>query len=225
MRRFYSFLATALGLVIVVAGLFALVPADIADQKNAGDIETGDPGSGAGEANEESRDEAQPPVQSRTIEGRRPEGKPLQPLRRVAPREPLSKLAAPKSEPESIQQRLLPRPIAIDAGHIRIDRAMIVLPGIDAPAADARCGQGAGEWPCGTRARTALRAYLRGRSVECMAPRDFGEREETVTSSCTLAGEDIAGWIVSNGWAKAVPDGPYTDLESSARKAGRGIWK
>lgn len=230
MRRITSILVTAFGLVAIVAGLHALVPNDVRNGAEKTDVEIGGPGRGGREANppatdEEAPSEASPVKKARTVYGRRLEGEALQPLRRVAPREPLSRLAAPEREPEPIQKRLLPRPIAMDAGHIRIDRATIVLAGIEAPAADARCGEGGAAWPCGARARTALRAYLRGRSVECEAPRDFGDRKETVTSACTLAGEDIASWIVANGWAKAEAGGPYGELETRARNAGRGIWR
>ncbi|MER0238231.1 thermonuclease family protein [Fulvimarina sp. MAC8] len=230
MRQTVSTLAIAFGLVVLVAGLFALVPDDIPDETNSVDTEIDVPDNKETETSQNETDndaesELKAPAKARTVYGRRSDDDPLQPLRRVAPREPLSEIAAPENEPDPVKRRLLPRPIAIDAGHLKIDQATVVLSGIEAPAANARCGRGSGAWPCGARARTALRAYLRGRSVECIAPRDFGERNETVTSSCTLSGEDIARWIVSNGWAKALPDGPYGELEKRARNAGRGIWR
>jgi hypothetical protein len=39
-----------------------------------------------------------------------------------------------------------------------------------------------------------------------------------------LANEDVVGWLVSNGWALAAPDGPYVSQEESARAAKKGIF-
>ncbi|EAU42813.1 hypothetical protein FP2506_08226 [Fulvimarina pelagi HTCC2506] len=226
MRKAVSSLITAIGLLVLAAGLLLLVPdtppvhletvEQGADDPKDGQIET----SPTEDGNEVGT--SQPVREARTVYGRQRDE---EPLRRVAPRKPLSDLAAPENEPDPIKRRLLPRPVAVDAGRLKIGQATVVLPGIDAPDADARCDSGGRSWPCGAQARTALRAYLRGRSVECMTPSDFGERNETVTSTCTLAGEDVARWIVANGWARAMAEGPYAELENEARQAKRGLWR
>ena len=166
-------------------------------------------------------------------------------LQRIAPREegwaPSSPLVeaeasarngkAGAGKPEASTQvdqpfrpTLLPRPVALDTAHLKIGEGTIVLPGIAPLPLDAQCGSGGGAWPCGMRARTAFRAYLRSRSIRCEVPGDFVEREQTVASNCTVGGGDVGDWLVENGWAGALGDGPYAELEVKAKKAGRGIW-
>lgn len=145
---------------------------------------------------------------------------------RLPPRPPLSTPVVETDEtPKDTRQVLLPRPVAIDAAHLEIGDGTIVLTGIAPLPLDGTCGTGAGTWPCGMRARTALRGYLRSRAVRCQAPEDFGQEPETIESACTLQGHDIGEWIVRNGWAKAIAGGPYEDAETEARQKRRGIWR
>ncbi|MEP0509328.1 MAG: thermonuclease family protein, partial [Aurantimonas coralicida] len=148
------------------------------------------------------------------------------PLRRLPPRAP-DPSPQQATEPENAETRqiLLPRPIARDTAHLTIGRGTIALPGIAALPLERSCGEGANAWPCGMRARTELRNYLRSRSIRCEVPEDFGERDETITSACTLRGDDVGAWIVRNGWAEAAPGGPYQDAEAEARREKRGIWR
>ncbi len=150
---------------------------------------------------------------------------PASPLAESRPREP--KIAATKPEdagPPAIRQMLLPRPVAIDTAHLKIGEGTILLPGIEPLPLDQECGEGDETWPCGMRARTAFRAFLRSRSIRCTVPTDFVEKEQTKSSECTVGGGDIGAWLIQNGWAKAKPDGPYADREARAQKAGRGVW-
>ena len=39
-----------------------------------------------------------------------------------------------------------------------------------------------------------------------------------------LGKQDAGAWLVSNGWARAAPSGPYAQAEAEAREAGRGIF-
>ena len=148
------------------------------------------------------------------------------PLRRLPPRAP-DPSPQQAAEPENIETRqiLLPRPIARDTAHLTVGRGTIALPGIASLPLERSCGEGANAWPCGMRARTELRNYLRSRSIRCEVPEDFGERDETITSACTLRGDDVGAWIVRNGWAEAAPGGPYQDAEAEARREKRGIWR
>ncbi|MCW7543296.1 thermonuclease family protein [Aurantimonas litoralis] len=148
------------------------------------------------------------------------------PLRRLPPRAP-DPSPQQAAEPENAETRqiLLPRPIARDTAHLTIGRGTIALPGMASLPLERSCGEGANAWPCGMRARTELRNYLRSRSIRCEVPEDFGDRDETVTSACTLRGDDVGAWIVRNGWAEAAPDGPYQDAEAEARREKRGIWR
>ena len=124
----------------------------------------------------------------------------------------------------SVRQMLLPRPVALDTAHLKIGDATIDLPGIEPLPLDAECGEDAAAWPCGMRARTAFRAFLRSRSIRCAVPADFAAKQQTVASQCTVGGGDIGAWLIRNGWARAAPDGPYAEIETRARQAGRGVW-
>ncbi len=147
-------------------------------------------------------------------------------IARLPPRPPLSRPAVEAdAAPRDTRQVLLPRPVAVDAAHLKIGDGTIVLSGIAPLPLDGACGTGAGAWPCGMRARTALRGYLRSRAVRCQAPEDFGREPETIESACTLRGNDIGEWIVRNGWAKAIAGGPYEAAETEARQERRGIWR
>lgn len=147
-------------------------------------------------------------------------------IARLPPRPPLSTPAVEEDEtPKDTRQLLLPRPVAVDAAHLKIGDGTIVLSGIDPLSLDGTCGTDAGAWPCGMRARTALRGYLRSRAIRCQAPEDFGREPETIESACTLQGNDIGEWIVRNGWAKAIAGGPYENAETEARRKRHGIWR
>ena len=124
------------------------------------------------------------------------------------------------------RQVLLQRPIVEDTAHLKIGAATVVLPGIAPLPLDSECGTGTGTelWPCGMQARTALRNYLRSRSIRCLVPPDFGTKEEKIETACTVGGGDIGSWLIQNGWAKAGADGTYGEPQERAEKARRGIW-
>lgn len=57
------------------------------------------------------------------------------------------------------------------AGVIDLNGMSVVLPGIDVVSADETCTTSGGrDWPCGTAARTAFRAYVRNRALNCHLP-------------------------------------------------------
>lgn len=162
------------------------------------------------------------PVQVRPVEPALVAPPALAPdLQRIEPRASLGDLAlARPSEPE---ETLLYRPVATAAGSLKAGGHSIVLDGIvpTEPKEECRSADGS-SWPCGMIARTAFRNWLRGRAVECVV----GEppANEPVTSPCMLAGEDIALWLVENGFATAEPGGPYVEAGKEAEAAGRGIF-
>ncbi len=144
------------------------------------------------------------------------------PLERLPPRPPLSD---EKFRADTPKPQLLPRPVALDGARIAYRQGVIVLPGIEALPLDQRCGTGADAFPCGVMARTELRRFLRGRSIECDVPPEFGVRRGEANTACTVAGEDIGRWVVENGWGKATDGGPYAEAQAAARKARRGVWQ
>jgi endonuclease YncB( thermonuclease family) len=146
------------------------------------------------------------------------------PLERVAPREPLTAATKPlKREPFGPpvpQGTLLYRPVAPAAGEIEAGGYTIRLAGIKVTPADRTCSDEAGRaWPCGAMARTAFRAWLRGRAAACDVP----SRPIEITTHCSLDGEDMALWLIRNGWAES-DGGQYGDAETEAKRGKRGMF-
>jgi endonuclease YncB( thermonuclease family) len=112
-------------------------------------------------------------------------------------------------------------PIVVAAGTIKAGGRDIALADIEAPAFDERCGDGESAWPCGRMARAALRRFVRGRAIECDVPAGAGDVPESTT--CRVGGEDLAQWLVAQGWAKRGGD-RYGQEEEAAREAKLGLW-
>jgi endonuclease YncB( thermonuclease family) len=147
-------------------------------------------------------------------------------LERLPPREPLSDLSQavpPKPKPNAEWQgATLFRPVASAAGRISAQNRSVTIAGIDLVAAGETCTDQGRQWPCGARATTAFRAFLRGRAVICDIPQEAGSGEFTVR--CRLGKQDIGEWLVANGWARADADGPYAQAAEKAQKNGKGIY-
>jgi endonuclease YncB( thermonuclease family) len=151
-------------------------------------------------------------------------------LQRMEPRAPLSGLAAPgppppPPDPESLPKRwrMVHQPVATAAGILEADGMTLVLPGIDVVAINETCISPSGQsWPCGMAARTAFRAYLRGRALNCHLP--DASAENAIPAECLLQGEDPALWLISQGWARAKRDGPFGAEGQAAEAARRGVF-
>jgi endonuclease YncB( thermonuclease family) len=143
-------------------------------------------------------------------------------LVRVEPREPLSPFARPLPPPKRDNSRIY-RPIADAAGRILGSGLLVDIAGVEVVEPEESCIDTDGiEWPCGMRARTAFRGFLRGRAVTCDVPPDFEGTE--IATQCSLGKMDLGGWIVANGWGRASPGGPYEEKEQLAREAEKGIF-
>lgn len=148
-------------------------------------------------------------------------------LERAEPRAPLGDLGQPQPPgPAAGEQgwRMF-RPVATAAGRLEGDDARIAIAGIDIVEPSQNCSDGqGGQWPCGMRARTAFRAFLRGRAVEC----DLSEAEagagDVRPASCRLGERDLGAWLVENGWAMAASGGLYAEEQARAVEARRGIF-
>ncbi len=145
---------------------------------------------------------------------------------RVDPRPALSDIgqALPPKPPAPGERRatVLARPVATSAGTLEVMGYSIAVADIEPVGADETCSSGGTAWPCGMRARAAFRAWLRGRSVTCEVPSQ--PAGELVVTSCLLGKEDVATWLVENGWARAAAGGPYVALGEVAANAGKGIF-
>ncbi len=158
-------------------------------------------------------------------------------LERVAPRPPLggsalADLPKPKAAPddksgkeresEDWKGEPLLLPVASAAGEIESKGHSVTISGIDIVRPEEICTDAAGkDWACGVRARTAFRAFLRGRAVVCDAMSGNAGRN---SAQCSIGKQDIGQWLVENGWARAEAGGPYADAGEKARAAGKGIF-
>lgn len=146
-------------------------------------------------------------------------------LQREAPREPLSKLslALPPMPEMKNDWAGTPffRPLAVESAVFESGGRTIALAGVESVPLAESCDYEGTSWPCGVRARTAFRLWLRGRALVCQLP---DEEREVTTARCRLAKQDAGSWLVSNGWARAAPDGPYVQAEEKAREAKMGIF-
>lgn len=150
-------------------------------------------------------------------------------LERIDPRPPLSDLAAPQKPvppASTFQERWRPvrvfNPVATAAGEIIADGYRIVFEGLEPTAADARCSSSQGDWPCGARARTEFRQWLRGRALMCRLPPQPGA--EKVSTDCRVGADDPAQWLVANGWAEATANGALSALGEQAKSSAVGVF-
>ncbi|TIT01264.1 thermonuclease family protein [Mesorhizobium sp.] len=150
-------------------------------------------------------------------------------LERVEPRAPLSELALagppkpPKTKmPDDWNGTKLFQPVAPAAGVIEAKGYSVAVSGIDIVRQDETCTDGAKSWTCGARARTAFRAFLRGRAVVCTVPPEGGR--DLVAAECRVGNQDVGQWLIENGWARATKTGPYVEAGDKARTARKGIF-
>jgi endonuclease YncB( thermonuclease family) len=150
-------------------------------------------------------------------------------LLREAPREPLSQLglALPPPPPPEFKNpwagKPLFRPVAIESAMFESGGHTIAIAGVKSVPVEESCTHDGTSWPCGVRARAAVRLWLRSRALVCQIPE--AERDKDVMEgSCRLAKQDVGEWLVQNGWALAAPGGPYVQAGEKARAAGLGIF-
>jgi endonuclease YncB( thermonuclease family) len=150
-------------------------------------------------------------------------------LERVEPRAPLSDLALarppkpPKLKmPDDWNGTKLFQPVAPVAGVIEAKGYSVAISGIDIVRQDETCTDGGKSWTCGTRARTAFRAFLRGRAVVCTVPPEGGR--DLIAAECRVGNQDVGQWLIENGWSRAVKGGPYVEAGEKARAARKGIF-
>jgi endonuclease YncB( thermonuclease family) len=150
-------------------------------------------------------------------------------LQRAAPREPLSKLSLALPPMPELKNKWAGtpffRPLAIESAVFESMGRTIAVAGAESVPLDESCIYEGVSWPCGVRARAAFRMWLRGRALVCQLPDGDQSGEQAVTPArCRLAKQDAGAWLVSNGWARAAPDGPYVLAEEKARAEKMGIF-
>ncbi|NJR13793.1 MAG: thermonuclease family protein [Phyllobacteriaceae bacterium] len=147
------------------------------------------------------------------------------PLERIAPAKPPAPSPLAQASAEQAQQpppsyRFF-RPLVLNAGVLVAEGRSITLAGVvPVPATQLCTGADGTSWPCGMVARTALRALVRGRAVTCQMD---DQTKNNLTTQCSVAGRDIAEWLVEQGWAEAEPGSTLARLSDAAKAMGRGI--
>lgn len=148
------------------------------------------------------------------------------PLVRVEARLPV--LEQPKPDPEAEKGPLivLRRPQVVSAGILSGNGLTLRLAHVSPLAPEATCSTEDGSsWPCGARARTALRAVVRIYALTCHRLEDLGPRE--VLASCKRGDLDLGRWLVRHGWALPADEAPedFAELAEEARLAAAGQWR
>lgn len=215
----------AIAALVMIGG--AAVVMRIGGEKLAGEAavsvrsaEQGSPRSGVGKARPPDAPKPSPP--------RPPSGPSASddavPLERVEPREPLSQLSLalpPKPPTKEEGGTILYRPVATGSARFESMGRVVGVAGTESIDPGERCTFDGAEWPCGIRARTAFRYFIRGRAISCDVPPEAGT---DIVVDCWIGTQDIGAWLVANGWARAAPGGPYAEAEKQAREARRGIF-
>ncbi|BCH27285.1 thermonuclease family protein [Mesorhizobium sp. L-8-3] len=146
------------------------------------------------------------------------------PYERVEPRAPLSQLSLalpPKPPVDEDGGTILYRPVATGSARFEAMGRVVDVAGTESVDLRERCTFEGAEWPCGVRARTAFRYFIRGRAISCDVPPEAGT---DIVAGCRIGAQDVGAWLVTNGWARAAPGGPYAEAEKQAREARRGIF-
>ena len=114
------------------------------------------------------------------------------------------------------------RPVATAAGTFEAMGYTVSLAGTKAIDPDETCTYRGTDWPCGVRARTEFRQLLRGRAVVCAMPE--GEATKALAVDCRIGTQNLGGWLVENGWARAAANGPYVEAGKKAAEESKGIF-
>lgn len=141
------------------------------------------------------------------------------PLQRIVP-EPTPPNPAKPEKP-----RVLRPILVVDGRTLKAGDIVVTLKDMEPPGASETCPEADGRtWACGAAATAALRAFVRGRGVQCMVPKDA--REGTFATHCSIGPTDLTEWMIRRGWAKAITaNGPHAAAETQARKENLGLWR
>jgi endonuclease YncB( thermonuclease family) len=114
-------------------------------------------------------------------------------------------------------------------GSLRVGTREVHLYGIYIPPTGQHCRTYVSPPVCGSRAALALEFRIQG-FVHCQ--QKSVNRDRSVNAVCTVdrthsaEGEDLAAYLIRQGWALALPEAPfeYHALEKIARQQSAGVW-
>lgn len=116
-----------------------------------------------------------------------------------------------------------------DDGLLRVGNRKVQLYGIYIPPTGNHCRTNFSPPVCGSRASLALDFKIQG-FVHC--EQKHVNRDRSVTAVCYVnrsgfsEGDDLAAYLIQQGWAMALPHAPfeYHALEKIARVQSAGVW-
>ena len=116
------------------------------------------------------------------------------------------------------------------AAALLIHGRWIRLAGIYVPPTNYSCRSFERPVVCNSRASLALDFHIASHQVYCQSLGVYSDG--SVAAACYLQesfarpGDDLAAWLVAEGWALALPNAPfeYIALERIARAQHRGVW-
>jgi endonuclease YncB( thermonuclease family) len=116
------------------------------------------------------------------------------------------------------------RASVVDGDSLEIHSERIRLHGIDAPESGQWCSRNSIAYRCGQDAAFALADKIAFKVVSCL--RRDTDRYGRMVAVCTAGGEDLGGWMVSQGYAIAFRrySLEYVPTEERARQEKRGLW-
>ncbi|MGA7978829.1 MAG: nuclease-like protein [Chromatiaceae bacterium] len=114
-------------------------------------------------------------------------------------------------------------------GSLLIKNRVIHLYGIYVPPTDRECRAWISPVRCSSRASLALDFRVSG-FIRCYP--QYENADGSLSAICYVdrttfdPGEDLAAYLIQQGWALATPDAPfeYQALERIAENQGRGVW-
>lgn len=136
---------------------------------------------------------------------------------------PLSGEAAPA--PKGLPASVSGTASVIDADTLDIGRDRIRLSGVDAPESGQKCLDAKQKFVrCGSISANALNAWINRNPVTCAV--EDKDRYGRFVAECSVRGQSIQNWLVSNGLAVAYRaySTAYVSAELKAREAKAGIW-
>jgi len=116
--------------------------------------------------------------------------------------------------------------IAKDGDDLVIGEIDVRLFGIDAFELHQMCEADSKTYACGELAKQDLAKKVQGRNVHC-EQRDYDAVHKRPVAVCSMDGEDLNAWMVSEGWAVAYGrfSNDYVDEENKAKTEAKGAWR
>ncbi len=136
-------------------------------------------------------------------------------LERTAPRAPLGELSKPLPPGKEEKGGMLFRPLAVESAVVEAMGRKVTIAGTESLPAGETCEFEGAPWPCGMRARTAFRMWLRGRALDCDLPAEAGDE---VTASCSWA-----GGTPEPGSSPTAGPAPLPEVATPGPKRKRGL--